>query len=162
MMKQLIFAFTICTFILSSCQSKEDKVKELVKNDLYKTLHDFSSYESVEWTELKPTYDLSKEPKERQDSLLHYAATRIILESFSGGDGILKDESYQGEYNAKIKRCKAIEDSIEALIPIKGYTISHTYRANTLGGNKRISTIRYEFDAELTKVVKKEEEGKSK
>lgn len=155
-MKQLIFAFTICAFIFSSCQSKEDKAKELVKDDLYKTLHDFSSYEPVEWTELKPTYNASKEPKERRDTLLYYGMKRMMLESFSGGDGMLKEESYAGEYEQKRKRYKAIEDSIQALMPIKGYTINHTYRANTLEGNKRISTMKYEFDADLTKIVEKE------
>lgn len=155
-MKQLIFAFAICALIFSSCQNKEDKAKELVKDNLYKTLHDFSSYEPVEWTELKPTYDASKEPKERRDTLLFYSMRRMMLESFSGGDGILKEENYAGEHEEKLKRYKAIEDSIHALMPIKGYTINHTYRANTLGGNKRISTARYDFDAELTKVVKRE------
>ncbi|MBK5722488.1 hypothetical protein JGH11_16565 [Dysgonomonas sp. Marseille-P4677] len=157
-MKQLIFAFAACVLIFSSCQSKEDKAKELVKDDLYKTLHDFGSYEPIEWTELKPTYDVSKEPKERRDTLLYYGMKRMMLESFSGGDGMLKEESYVGEYEQKRKRYKTIEDSIQALMPIKGYTINHTYRANTLGGNKRISTVRYDFDAELTKAVKKEEE----
>lgn len=157
-MKQLIFAFAACVFIFSSCQNNEDKAKELVKEDLNKTLHDFSSYEPVEWTELKPTYDLSKESKERRDTLLYYGMKRMMLESFSEGDGMLKEESYAGEYEQKWKRYKAIEDSIQALMPIKGYTINHTYRANTLGGNKRISTVKYDFDAELTKVVKKEEE----
>lgn len=156
-MKQLIFAFSICVFILSSCQSKEDKAKQLIKDDLYKTLHDFSSYEPVEWTELEPTYDVSKESEERRDTLLFYGMRRMMLESFSGGDGILKEEKYAGEHEEKRKRYKAIEDSIHALMPIKGYTINHTYRANTLGGNKRISSIKYNFDAELTKVVKKEE-----
>lgn len=157
-MKQLIFAFTICAFFFSSCQSKEDKAKELVKDDLYKTLHDFNSYEPVEWTELTPTYDASKESEERKDTLLYYGMRRILLENFTSGDGILKEEKYTGEYKEKLKRYKAIEDSIHALMPIDGYTINHTYRANTLGGNKRISTVRYDFDSELTKVVKREEE----
>lgn len=157
-MKQLIFVFATCVFIFSSCQSKENKAKELVKDDLYKTLHDFSSYEPIEWTELKPTYDASKEPEERKDTLLYYGMKRMLLETFTSGDGILKEESYAGEHEEKLKKYKAIEDSIHALMPIKGYTINHTYRANTLGGNKRINTARYDFDAELTKVIKRDEE----
>lgn len=156
-MKQLIFAFSVCVFIFTSCQSKEDKARELVKDDLYKTLHDFSSYEPVEWTELTPTYDASKESEERKDTLLYYGMKRMLLENFTSGDGILKEESYVGEHEEKLKRYKAIEDSIHALMPIKGYTMNHSYRANTLGGNKRISIVRYDFDYELTKVVKKEE-----
>lgn len=158
-MKQFIFAFSICVFILSSCQSKKDKAKELIKDDIYKTLHDFSSYEPVEWTELTPTYDVSKESEERKDTLLYYGMRRLLLENFTSGDGILKEENYVGEHEEKLKRYKAIEDSIHALMPIKGYTMNHTYRTNTLGENKRISIVRYDFDAKLTKVVKKEEKN---
>lgn len=158
-MKQLIFAFSVCAFILSSCQSKEDKAKELVKDDLYKSLHDFSSYEPVEWTELKPTYDASKESKERKDALIDLSMELSMHES--GLLSSLREEKYKGEFEEKRQQAQKSLDSIHTLMPIKGYTINHTYRANTLGGNKKINTIRYDFDTDLTKVVKKEE-GRSK
>lgn len=159
-MKQLILAFAACVFIFSSCQNKEDKAKELVKEDMNKTLHDFSSYEPVEWTELKPTYDASKEPKEREEALIVLSMEVSMLES--GLLSELREEKYKGEFDDRYKKSKKSLDSIHALMPISGYVMNHTYRANTLGGNKRINAISYKFDSDLTKILRKEEVEKSK
>ena len=38
------------TIIMSSCQSKEEKAAEFIKNELSKTLYDFESYQPIETT----------------------------------------------------------------------------------------------------------------
>lgn len=45
-----ILLFLVIALALSSCQSKEEKAAELIKNELSKTLYDFQSYEPIETT----------------------------------------------------------------------------------------------------------------
>lgn len=35
-------------FILSGCKSKEEKALEIIKNEMFKTLYDFESYQPIE------------------------------------------------------------------------------------------------------------------
>ena len=51
--KRLLFIIAIC-FLLTAC-SKEDKAKKAIKNHLAKTMHDFDSYEPVEYGTLDST-----------------------------------------------------------------------------------------------------------
>ncbi|HOD62354.1 MAG TPA: hypothetical protein PKG96_09675 [Bacilli bacterium] len=44
----LFLVFIILTLV--SCQSKEEKAAKLIKEEMYKTLYDFSSYEPIETT----------------------------------------------------------------------------------------------------------------
>ena len=46
-MKKLIFAFLTC-IVFFGCKSKEDKVANLIKDEMFKTLYDFESYEPIE------------------------------------------------------------------------------------------------------------------
>ncbi len=35
-------------FVMSACTSREEKVAETIKNEMFKTLYDFESYQPVE------------------------------------------------------------------------------------------------------------------
>lgn len=43
-----LFLFSILALLLASCKSNEEKAAELIKNELYKTLYDFDSYQPIE------------------------------------------------------------------------------------------------------------------
>lgn len=47
-MKTLLFIVVSATMLLSGCKSKEEKANELIKDDMFKVLYDFASYEPIE------------------------------------------------------------------------------------------------------------------
>lgn len=149
-MKKLLALIAIA-ILVSSCSSNEDKAKKLVKEDLNTTLHDFSSYEPVEWSTLEETRDFSKEPEERKNKMIEL--TMKTLAYSSGSRGLLNEEKKEGEYDEKYKAAKKSMDSLNALVPVSGYMISHKFRSKTLGGNMKLTTIQYKLDKDLTKVV---------
>ena len=46
-MRKILFIL-LPTFLLVGCKSREEKVAELIKQEMFKTLYDFESYEPVE------------------------------------------------------------------------------------------------------------------
>ena len=46
-MKKILFLMAI-TIMLVGCQSREEKAAELIKQEMFKTLYDFESYEPIE------------------------------------------------------------------------------------------------------------------
>lgn len=47
-MKKILLWIAIIIPILSSCKSKEEKATEMIKNEMFKTLYDFESYQPIE------------------------------------------------------------------------------------------------------------------
>lgn len=47
-MKKVLIPLLAIPFILASCQSKEEKAAEIIKDELSKTLYDFESYQPIE------------------------------------------------------------------------------------------------------------------
>lgn len=47
-MKNVIIMALTAIFILSGCKSKEEKALEIIKNEMFKTLYDFESYQPIE------------------------------------------------------------------------------------------------------------------
>lgn len=68
-----IFYLLIGIIFLSSCASKEDKIKKLIKEDLYKTLYDFDSYQPIE-TNIEEAYQTPE-----NDSVLFNIAGEIVV-----------------------------------------------------------------------------------
>lgn len=60
-MKKVLFVIGSLFLCFTSCsKSLEEKAQELIKNDLFKTLHDFDSYQLVEFSKLDSAFtDLS-------------------------------------------------------------------------------------------------------
>lgn len=66
MKKTLIAA--VLSFTLLSCQSNEQKAKDLIEKHLSETLHDYDSYQSVKWGELIPIKSISEDGQSDIDS----------------------------------------------------------------------------------------------
>ncbi len=47
-MKAKVLPIILIAVIFTACQSKEEKLNKLIKDDLFKTLYDFESYEPIE------------------------------------------------------------------------------------------------------------------
>lgn len=74
-MKQIIILFlAVC---LIGCHTKEDKIKQLIKESLYKSLHDAKSYEIIEFSKLDSVYTSYEESKEGSKN---YTARKSILD----------------------------------------------------------------------------------
>lgn len=47
---RFIFALFICTLLIVSCKSKEERAENLIRSELSKTLYDYDSYKPIETT----------------------------------------------------------------------------------------------------------------
>lgn len=46
-MKKILFLATV-VLVMTGCKSREEKAAELIKQEMFKTLYDFESYEPIE------------------------------------------------------------------------------------------------------------------
>jgi hypothetical protein len=161
--------FVFCHLVLISCspKPKEDVVKDNIHEYLSKTMHDFKSYEAVEFGKL--------------DSMLSSYHKTERYDSLKAAFHVLKEESEDALDNAKIyqwtnKRLglKYIEestlaangmDSIAKLMkkesaafkPIFiGYNIFHSFRGKNLNGATGLTSKYFILDSSM-KVVGTEE-----
>jgi PBP1b-binding outer membrane lipoprotein LpoB len=61
-MKQIIIMALAGIFILTGCKSKEEKALEAIKDEMFKTLYDFESYQPVETKIIVHSYQFTQIP----------------------------------------------------------------------------------------------------
>lgn len=152
MKKTLIAA--VLSFTLLSCQSNEQKAKDLIEKHLSETLHDYDSYQSVKWGELDSTFSTyltTEEGYKASKSFTFYVRQCREIDNEEG-------EFYaklRSEYLDSARLYKSIMDSLErAFVPQHdGWGMDHTYRAKNLNGAYRLTTTRYYFNLELDSVL---------
>lgn len=153
MKKTLIAA--VLSFTLLSCQSNEQKAKDLIEKHLSETLHDYDSYQSVKWGELDSAFTVAlfsvPEMSVIDDKIRYWEGqldTSIIGVSEDGEVYDISPEDSVAFYKSKY-------DSIESIFTPEhiGWEIDHTYRAKNLNGAYRLTTTRYYFNLELDSVL---------
>jgi len=173
-MRKLVLAL-ISILLISSCTpSNEKKAQKLIVQQLKETLNDWSTYESVKFGSLDTTFT-----KVEDDST--YLLASAQFESFLDKSNKALDEmkEYAGmsssyyEYKFNLAKIIAqiyldsagvyapISDSIKThFVPsFKGWSMTHSFRANNGMGNKVIGHFRYYFDPEVTIIKKSEDIG---
>lgn len=184
-MKKLVsvLLFT-ATLIFVSCQSKEEKASELIKNDLFKTLNDFESYQPIEtivteaYEELlndsscwEEAFWLDYYPKRIQDQLEAANSWKEYAEKFRkiGAKDRYKElkELYKDEasgYNANVLEYNALIDTILDKKSkfdsnkIIGWNVEHRFRCKSNeDGLPTIKHFRYVLSKDFKSIILKED-----
>lgn len=160
----------IVAIVLFGCKmSPEEKAKVLVKESLYNSLHDYSSYEPVSYGTLDSNYSSLEDDegfmlyKKYHDSLSDEVA-KITEKLEQIGD---INSAYEAEeVRTLIEKSKPlIEVGMNMSLVIdsaknafqsefSGWKMRHTYRANTLAGHLSIHHTVFYFNDSITSVVK--------
>ena len=179
----ILFAL-LSILITSCSQTNESKAKKIIKEYFKETLDDYDSYSPVSSSEITMAKTKWKLPKELEPELekLEEIAEKINRSGFgniditSDADDIIKDLDEISEYSYKKKldksRIKKIENWKALWLEFKhyqdiiytsknsfqpefiGWKMTHKFRAkNRMGGNE-LNEIEFQFDKDITKVVK--------
>ena len=177
-MKKLLFALCLICAVTASCsKSLENEAKDLIKDDLYKSLHDYDSYKPVEFSKLDSTftdissikgYDKTSEKLEKIKAQMKKLEHSIEFDAdWSRKVGYTSDVNRQKmladfeEYKElsseadklRVKLIKALDEFTPKFI---GYSMIHKYRAKNKAGNTALGVTKYTFDKEITKIANKQ------
>lgn len=181
-----VLLLIVSVFVLFSCKSKEEKAAELIKDEMFKTLYDFESYQPIETkidsafysiytdsTILKHGYlinELLKEANIKLEEVKDAQQTMDIwgTDSYSSFgkskyyDAKEKADKYIKEVDFYLKLMNAESDTIQQLAQkIKptfcGWKATHKFRCKTKGGNPTIGNYIYYFDKKMKHIVYNED-----
>ena len=185
-MKKYFYAIIGLLMVISAtgCKSNEDKANKLIKDYMYKHLHDFKSYEVVE-TKVDTLYNtpiwdpkclsLASDANDSLEKCLDYSEEadndKRIMDIWSGGWSSSSNKEYRKAYksflNNKINETTeslAYLNSVKKLIERMnkldgskqiGWLVSHKFRSNTLGGNTSLATYIFLIDKDFKNIAAK-------
>ena len=159
-MKQVLCLLVVAITLVSCSKSPEQKAKDLIKEEMKKSMNDFSSYEPVEYGKLDSSFsvlDISTE----QLSFDAYSkeAKKILgdmeIEAVSNLDDYKIDKVYFDSYKFKMDSVsKIIDAKAKSFKPeFKGWKMSHKFRGKNKMGAVVLNSNIYEFDKDITKIV---------
>lgn len=180
MKKMLFLLVTLCLF---GCQSREErKISELIKDDMFKTLYDFESYEPIETSKADSAFTtIYKDSSITAKAIMILLAREEISKWLEDSQEHVKELEIWGDSytamarykvdNAKEKLADIIRKSEIAQSTINmlketiknecenfesnfiGWSVKHKYRCKTKGGAYDIGETYYVFDPQLDKVL---------
>ena len=183
-MRTVLFIL-LSVVLFSSCKSREEKAAELIKQEMFKTLYDFESYEPVE-----TKIDSAFTSVYTDSVIIAYAyIARSFLDDAQEGLDKVKDaqrtveiwrdsyssygrSKYEEAYNEMKERLDEVKskmnivnrymDSIRsASINFRpqfcGWEATHRFRCKTKGGNFDLGDYIYIFDKDLENIIYKED-----
>jgi len=173
------------TMLFLSCQSRDEKARRLIKDDLNKTIADFGSYEAVEYTKIDSAFN---DPLTDSISII-FGGTLIVakelaqssLNDMENSNNQVKNMLVGGNWNDNQYKVLNIEmqkheekveryinlgdlyaDSLETRIGslnsnFIGFKINHKFRYKNKDGEVLLTTYMYVFDPDMKKIVFKKE-----
>ncbi|KAF5068325.1 hypothetical protein DSECCO2_244210 [anaerobic digester metagenome] len=165
-MKKIITLLAIILVVVACNTSNESQAKKLIKEYLKTTMNDFSSYESVEFSELDSCFTLyydSEEAKnlsemiESEKKYNEFLSEKI--ESFIQRDFSNElIESFKNSYDkSQIRIDSLFQADIEAhqsFIPeFIGFEMTHKFRGKNAFGALILNEYVFLFDKDFTKVI---------
>lgn len=183
-----VFYILISVLAVVACSSKEDKANKLIKDYMYKHLHDFKSYEAIE-TKVDTLYNT---PFSSNECISLANTAYSVLENMQEyGDKAERDEqsmdiwsggwsstsrneytkAYKSWLNNKInettERITYLTAAKELLEKTKGldgkeqvgWLVTHTFRSNTLGGNSSLGNYIFLMDKDFKSIIANYDEG---
>lgn len=182
-MKKLLFIIASVAILFSGCKSKEEKANELIKDDMFKVLYDFASYEPIE-TKIDSAFTTIYRDtiianhgyiiKIGLDKLNEYLDeiddAQQTMNIWSDGYSSYSNSKYyeaKNKFNENLEKAKIYSnlltlhsDSIkERAKLIKkefcGWKATHKFRCKTKGGSPDIGNYEYIFDKDLKSIINK-------
>lgn len=179
-MKKLIFALLTC-IVFFGCKSKKDKVADIIKDEMFKTLYDFESYEPIEtkidsafysiYTDsaiLAQAYIAKLFLDDINESLEEEEKAHRSMEIWSDSNTSMgqnkyneaRDKCEESLNNAKLylSIVKTKMDTIRILssnfnTEFCGWKATHKFRCKTKGGNFDIGNYLYVFDEKVNEIT---------
>jgi len=180
-----LFPFVLVIVSLVSCKSKEEKVENLIKEEMFRTLYDYASYEPIE-TSIDSAFTsiyrdstimyygflLSSSVENAQNYLdrVKEAQSSMEIWRFSYSSyGVSEYESAREEFNEnydKFTEEMEIIDSLQKIIVERtenfesifcGWQAKHKFRCKTRGGNYDLANYLFVFDPDIQKIIYRED-----
>ena len=165
-LKSLLILILFSFIFAYSCSSPEKKIKNIIKEELRLTLHDFKSYEPVEFGKIEVAMSSLEDLPEVQKYLNKAEGfTKLYKEYGDKADIYSYDYSsslfrtYYGMYSSYIDSAKKYLEKLKYIelyfSPEQiGWQMKHTFRANNLAGNLEIHHHLLVVDKEYKRVIK--------
>ena len=180
-----VMLLCFATTIMFSCTSREEKANRLIKEDMFRTLFDFASYEPIE-TKIDSAFtsvfrdaeilglayvfakflDENLSYRRRAQSALRsmeiwsdsrtpYGRTRFNRAS----DEVLEnlEKATASLEKASIARQLMRDKILEFTPEFIGWQATHRFRSRTRGGHFTIGNFLYVFNPEITEIIHKED-----
>lgn len=185
---KIIVGLILAVIMISACTSREEKVAETIKNEMFKNLYDFESYQPIETkidtlrrdkygdtliydnvmlaTAARDEFNKSKQLFDEQNEIAEIYTPSYYSSSSS-------DKKF---YAARDKMKEALDDmtfyatildSLQKEIKIKekecdnkqyGWFVTHKFRCKTKGGNSTIGTYYYFMDNDCKRIIRRFDE----
>lgn len=183
-MRTVLFIL-LSTVLFSGCKSREEKVAELIKQDMFKTLYDFESYEPIETkidsaftsvytdsTIVAYAYIIRSFLDDIEDDLEKVKeaqrTAKIWRDSYSSYGRSEYEKAYNeaNEYlekvNSNMNIVNAYMDSIKIAssdftTEFCGWKATHRFRCKTKGGNFDLGDYIYIVDKDFGNIIHKED-----
>lgn len=186
-MKTVLFSTCIllCIITLNSCKSKEEKALEIIKNEMFKTLYDFESYEPIETkidssfsslytdtTVLRHGYTIAALLSQSDEYIEKIEDAKSTMEIWSDSYSSYSRNRYneaKKEFDENLKKAMLVLDLVKLqsdtirdiaknYIPkYNGWKVSHKFRCKTKGGTPTIGDYIYIFDKDMKYIIYKED-----
>lgn len=179
-MRKILFLM-IFALIMAGCKSREEKVAEVIKQEMFKTLYDFESYEPIE-TKIDSAFtsiytdtlallyanEVSEMFNELDDAKMEYESAKSTMEIWSDSYSSLgvykfneakkKVNDYIEKIDNALKRTENIYESIkkrnnEIGHSFIGWKATHKFRCKTKGGNFDLGNYLYVFDKKIETIL---------
>ena len=180
-MKKILLFGIMALFLFSCGRSKEERAIELIQAELFRTLHDFSSYEPIEtvvdsafscvYTDpiivllatlasihLENTNDHLERVRRStrtmeiwQNSRTAYGRSRFNEANRESRRHLDRASHYLDLYHSGLCEIQELINDFES--EFIGFHAKHRFRSRTLGGNFRVSTNLYLIDPNFTEII---------
>lgn len=183
-MKNVLSSFLI-SLLLFSCQSREEKAEELIKQDMFKTLYDFESYEPIE-TRIDSAFTSIYNDtlallyantikilfENLNDKKTEYKSDKRSMEIWANSSsslGVYEFNEAKRRVDEYIERVDdTFKETDETYMKIRdrnkkighsfiGWEAKHKFRCKTRGGNFDIGNYLYVFDKDIKHILRSED-----
>ena len=186
-MKTVLFSTCIllCIITLNSCKSKEEKALEIIKNEMFKTLYDFESYEPIETnidssfsslytdtTILRRGYMIAALLDQSDEYIEKIEDAKSTMEIWSDSYSSYSRNRYneaKEEFDENLEKAIFVLDIVKSqsdtirniannyVSEFNGWKVSHKFRCKTKGGNPTIGNYTYIFDKDMKSIIYRED-----
>jgi len=144
-MRKILFLFLFVPFFVS-CTSNEEKIQDLIREQMFQTLYDYKSYEPIETSNMT----------EEIHSLYNDSAIIMLVKEHTEGEkkvGHTFKNKVEDIFYEVLSSRRNVLFLIGELDQPFGYSVIHKFRAKNKGGVYNIYTKKYLIDKKLKRII---------
>lgn len=144
-MRRILF-FLLIVPLFVACKSNEEKIQDLIREQMFQTLYDYKSYEPIDMSDIT----------EEIHSLYNDSAIIMLVKEHTEGEKMVghafKNKVEDIFYEVLNSRRNVLFLTGELDQPF-GYSVIHRFRAKNKGGVYNIYTKKYLIDKNLERII---------